>query len=154
MGLDMYLNASRYIGDWEHDAADERASYQAIAKAAGLEGFHCDGSPHLTVDLCVAYWRKANAIHAWFVEHCQEGEDECQTSGVEREQLQELIDLCEKVLETKDASLLPPKSGFFFGSTEIDDWYWRDLRYTVKQLKSLLDNPKLKGWKFSYHSSW
>lgn len=46
-----------------------------------------------------AYWRKANAIHAWFVTHVQDGIDECQDSPVTRAQLTELRDLCQGVLD-------------------------------------------------------
>jgi hypothetical protein len=127
MGLDMYLMASRYIGDWDHNKAEERATYKTIVEAAGLSRFRCEGSPHLTVDLCVAYWRKSNQIHKWFVDTVQGGEDECETSYVSREQLEELVKLCETAIANKDASLLPPQSGFFFGNTEINGWYWADL---------------------------
>jgi hypothetical protein len=106
------------------------------------------------VDLSVAYWRKANQIHAWFVEHVQDGEDECREHSVSKEQLQTLCDLCQQVLDTKNASLLPPRPGFFFGSTDIDDYYWQDLKYTIDQLKPLLEDPRFQGWDFTYQSSW
>ena len=44
------------------------------------------------------YWRKANAIHAWFVREVQGGVDECQRSEVELEKLKELGVLCLFVL--------------------------------------------------------
>lgn len=45
------------------------------------------------------YWRKANAIHKWFVDHVQDGEDDCKFYPVEVEQLLELHATCGKVLE-------------------------------------------------------
>ena len=30
----------------------------------------------------VAYWRKFNALHNWFVQNCQDGVDECQYAEV------------------------------------------------------------------------
>lgn len=48
----------------------------------------------------VAYWRKANAVHKWFVENVQGGEDDCNDHEVSREQLQDLVDLCKTVLST------------------------------------------------------
>jgi hypothetical protein len=154
MGLDMYLSAERYIGDWDHDKETERQAYKAVVAAAGLPGFRCDGSPHLVVKICVAYWRKANQIHAWFVENVQNGEDECKPHSVTREQLQELVALCEKAIADEDASLLTPRSGFFFGSTEIEQWYWDDLKGTIAQLKPLLENKDMEHWGFVYRSSW
>lgn len=46
----------------------------------------------------VAEWRKANQIHKWFVDHVQDGRDDCGTYEVEVEQLQELLDTVNKVL--------------------------------------------------------
>ena len=47
----------------------------------------------------VAYWRKANAIHGWFVKNVQNGIDECQESVVTREQLNELLLVCHEVIK-------------------------------------------------------
>lgn len=154
MGLDMYLSATKYIGNWKHDGEDERSAYRSIAESAGLKDFSCPGSPHLQVQMCVAYWRKANAIHDWFVKNVQDGKDECLAHYVSREKLTELRDLCLKVLETKDGSLLPPCKGFFFGSTEVDDWYWKDMKETAATLTKLLKDKRLEDWGFSYRSSW
>ena len=49
------------------------------------------------VDL--GYWRKANHIHKWFVDNVQNGIDECQESVVSKEQLINLLEICQKVLE-------------------------------------------------------
>ena len=48
--------------------------------------------------------------------------------------------------------LLPTTSGFFFGSTEYDDWYLDHLRHTVKVLEEELKETK-DGW-YSYQASW
>lgn len=155
MGLDMYLKASKYIGNWQHNTIQERAQFAAVMAGCGLEpGDATEGSPHVTPSVCVAYWRKANAIHAWFVKEIQNGNDECLEHGVPREKLTELMALCQKAKETKDASLLPPMEGFFFGSTDIDEGYWADIDHTIEQLSSILGNPRLASWNFAYHSSW
>lgn len=47
----------------------------------------------------VGYWRKANQIHAWFVDHVQDGEDDCNYHHeVTKEILEELRDTCIEVL--------------------------------------------------------
>ena len=51
----------------------------------------------------------------------------------------------------KAARILPPVSGFFFGSNQIDDYYWEDLEYTQKSLTDLLNNEKYKD---SKHCNW
>lgn len=155
MGLDMYLKASRYIGGWHHEKQAERDLYAEILEKLGLKPQDPDGAPALTVSVNVAYWRKSNQIHGWFVANVQDGVDECEEAYVEREKLVELRDLCKRAVEEKNARLLPPTPGFFFGGTDIDDWYWEDLKLTVKQLDAVLNNPVFnEGWNFYYRSSW
>lgn len=43
----------------------------------------------------VAYWRKANAIHKWFVDNVQNGNDDCGTYEVTKENIESLLDICE-----------------------------------------------------------
>lgn len=103
----------------------------------------------------VGYWRKSNHIHKWFVDNCQDGTDECQYSFVAREQLKELLELCEKVSKNKKLAhkLLPTEEGFFFGGKDYDEWYFDDIEDTIKQLKAILKNVP-ESWDFEYHSSW
>lgn len=157
MGLDMYLSAEKYFGNWKHSSPEEKAAYQAITKSAGIENFSCSGHPALTVNVKVAYWRKANAIHQWFVDNVQNEEDDCREHYVAREQLQTLVDLCKQVLESKNATPLPPQEGCFFGSSKVDKGYWEDLRDTVSKIEALLASPLFadgKQWSFHYRASW
>ena len=49
----------------------------------------------------VGYWRKANQIHAWFVENVQDGIDDCQYHHeVTKEILEKLLSVCKEVLES------------------------------------------------------
>lgn len=49
----------------------------------------------------VGYWRKANQIHNWFVENVQDGIDDCDYHHeVTKEILEELLDVCERVLDS------------------------------------------------------
>ncbi len=100
----------------------------------------------------VAYWRKANQIHPWFVRNVQGGVDECEQFPVSREQLETLRQTCMEVLDTKNYKLLEPQEGFFFGSTDIDEYYWEDLRDTINQLDKVLEMPA--AYTFFYQSSW
>jgi hypothetical protein len=154
MGLDMYLTAERYMSKY-FDAEDSAkiASINEIFNIAGEE----DGDYGAqSVIFKVAYWRKANAIHQWFVENCQEGVDECQKAYVSREQLQTLIDLCKEIIANpkKAREDLPTASGFFFGSTEYDTYYMQDITYTVERLEKILNDSALEKCEFYYQSSW
>lgn len=48
--------------------------------------------------------------------------------------------------------LLPTSEGFFFGSTDYDQWYWSDIKDTVKIIDRALAMPEC--WTFYYQSSW
>lgn len=154
MGLDMYLYAEKYVGGWDFGKEEEQKTYKKIYAACGLKaGDVCKESPSLTVSLTVMYWRKANAIHGWFVDKVQEGVDECEKTYVERDKLVELVTACDDELSGR-RSELEPRSGFFFGSVEKDEWYKKDLEYTRDKLKEILANPRFDGWEFYYRSSW
>jgi len=107
-----------------------------------------------TIDVVCAYWRKANAIHGWFVKNVQKGVDDCDNYYVGIDQLKELKSLCQKTLEEKNPSLLPPTEGFFFGGTDIDQWYWEEITNTIAQLDRIFNLPDIDELGFSYHSSW
>ena len=103
----------------------------------------------------VVYWRKANAIHKWFVDNCQDGIDECQDTYVEKESLEELLDLCKQVKKDNKLAptLLPATSGFFFGGTDYDEWYFDAINHTIKAISALLAED-ISQASIYYHSSW
>ena len=48
----------------------------------------------------VAYWRKANAIHKWIYKNCaDEGQADYEDIEVSKEKLEELVEVCKRVLE-------------------------------------------------------
>jgi hypothetical protein len=49
--------------------------------------------------------------------------------------------------------LLPPTSGFFFGGTGIDEWYWVNLQETVDKLTEALEHS-VDDAMFEYQASW
>lgn len=101
----------------------------------------------------IGYWRKANAIHRWFVENCQDGVDNCAEYALYKEDLKQLRKVCSIVLQNNSLAeeLLPTQSGFFFGPTEYDDWYFQDLKDTIE----IIDWALAQDFDyFEYHSSW
>jgi hypothetical protein len=44
--------------------------------------------------------------------------------------------------------------GFFFGTTDIDEWYWNGLKSTIKQIDRILALPNIDDLSFYYQSSW
>jgi hypothetical protein len=145
MGLDMYLN-KRYFLKADNKGTVEvsvfNSNYAADTKKIDLGRIS-------EITEKVAYWRKANQIHNWFVEQVQGGVDDCKEYEVSYEQLMKLKDTCLKAIQNKNHYLLPATEGFFFGSTDIDEHYWNDLKETVEVLSSL----KPDGF-YYYRSSW
>ena len=146
MGLDMYLNAKKQY-------LSETISFQ-IAQILKQHGDEIGDAEILEVTIKHAYWRKSNHIHKWFVDNVQKGNDDCGTYWVNRSKLQELLELCQRVLNFKHLAedQLPTQSGFFFGSTDYDESYYNDIVYTIHILEQALSMPD--SWNFEYSSSW
>jgi hypothetical protein len=167
MGLDMYLNVSERISSHDYNRNNyneatytENPRYAKVMEAIDTK-VKDNIASSVSVEWTAIYWRKANQIHNWFVNTLADGVDECQVIPVPRENLVALHDRCSVLLDTKSdelaADLLPPVSGFFFGSTTIDEWYWQDVEETHKQLTELLDEiTKENEWNYTieYQASW
>lgn len=184
MGLDMYL----------------KVNSKAVCKDALRAMNETDKwKEHYLFAGTAMYWRKANAIHKWFVDNVQHGEDDCKMYEVSANKLVELRDACKEVIANsklvdghvlssykfvgdemvpqyddgkviEDAStanrLLPTQDGFFFGTTEYNEWYLADLEYTANAIQMMLEHTVGDGWevthesdpgwqvRFYYRSSW
>ena len=156
MGLDMYLSASKSEHNYKFmgtaDSPDNER-FVSIVNALNAQDFVDTDSPFLTVDINVAYWRKANAIHGWFVENVQNGQDDCGRYRVGRETLLRLQEACIQALADRESNVLNPTEGFFFGSSEKDSYWEDDLRHTVTTIGTLLKIVP-DDWSFYYQSSW
>lgn len=139
----------------------------------------------------IAYWRKANQVHKWFVDNIQNGNDDCGYYKVTKNQLQDLIDKCKEILHNVELidgkvllqdyhvskngerehikeygigkvinnkelceKTLPVQSGFFFGSTEYDEMYLKDIEYTMHRLQAIIDLLDDEVYDIYYTSSW
>jgi hypothetical protein len=150
MGLDMYLTKKTYVKNWEYMKPEQL--HEITIKGPASATIKPDRIAYVEEE--VAYWRKANQIHNWFVQTCQNGVDECQLTYVTRDQLQALLNICKKINEDKSLAqeLLPTQEGFFFGSYEYDNYYFEDIQNTIDMLE-----PELKqkdDGNYYYQSSW
>jgi hypothetical protein len=75
---------------------------------------------------------------------------------VPTEKLQELLSVVNSVLAGADpAVVLPAQAGFFFGSTDYDEWYMEDMKLTKQQLEAVLaEKGDGWGWDYYYRASW
>ena len=159
MGLDMYLYSKKFL--WTEDYVKEEHRDKLTLTTGGKEQ---DTSKVRYIVEEVGYWRKANQIHKWFVDNVQNGEDDCREYEVEEDKLLELYEKCKSVLEdgSKAKELLPVSSGFFFGSDAYDDWYFSDIKETVKIIESLFETDsegnivvgEFEDGTISYRASW
>ena len=185
MGLDMYLSKRTYVKNWDHNGPEGKHTF--TAKKGGKKMKHVDTKRISTIIEEVGYWRKANHIHSWFVNKVQDGIDECQTAHVSVDQLKELRDTCQTIVDYFDKSvvgeekikatygddfikvkydidekvlseLLPTTSGFFFGGTDYDHWYYNDCKETIEIVNEAFKGLDVENldWhvNFEYNASW
>lgn len=155
MGLDMYLRERKYVS--QYDKGDPKKTKVRVETTYQDDSvveheFEVENAQSgLYIELPVAYWRKANQIHRWFIELHEGTVDDCSPINVYGKDLVKLRETCESVLKDHSLAekLLPSQEGFFFGSTEYDEGYFYDLEMTIKQLKDI--DPE--GY-YVYEASW
>ena len=180
MGLDMYLerkqrcnlnelsDAERLYNDDEYDS-EEVQTLEKLAKTFNnfgsiierYKGFNVylrgsENFKYTSFGQEVGYWRKANHIHKWFVDNVQNGTDDCAEYEVSQERLVELRQVCEDVLRNKSkaSKLLPSESGFFFGGTDYDEYYFNKIVNTIEIIDKVLESTDFENDMITYQSSW
>ncbi len=156
MGLDMYLSKKTYVKQWEHKGEDN-FNVKVTQKGEPVENIKSERISYVVEE--VGCWRKANQIHKWFVDNVQNGNDNCGEYCVSEEQLEELLMVCKQILTNHELAeeLLPSQSGFFFGKTEYDEWYFKQLEETVEIIETLFSERTEHGYlggDVYYESSW
>jgi len=182
MGLDMYFTKHIYVKNWEH--TPDNLKHGITVKQGGKVRKDINAKKISNIVEDVAYWRKFNALHNWFVEHCADGVDDCKQMYVDRSKIEELVDTLRKVKVSLDKSgkkvvqvetgwrngekefgdmevyadtkvadeLFPTASGFFFGGTEYDKYYYDELVETLKTFEDLLSEDGNAD--YYYQASW
>lgn len=114
-----------------------------------------------SIETEIAYWRKANQIHNWFVENVQKDVDDCGYYQVTKKDLETLLNICREVKQAFEegniercSKLLPTRQGFFFGQYNYDDSYKKDIEDTIEQLEKVLKETDFSKNYVVYTSSW
>ena len=148
MGLDMYLGATKALSFDEDGYTEAKDILKDVVK---------DWNPYsvVRVSTTAIQWRKANAIHNWFVANVQNGNDDCAEYSVPFTDLVYLMEVCGKVIANPDLAeeLLPTADGFFFGGTAYDSYYHEEVVRTHEALTALIEHPDREIY-FTYQSSW
>jgi hypothetical protein len=161
MGLDQYLSAKKYVSKFDYSDPQNRIitqEYQDMLPMDTPDIAQYGQFAGISVVYPVGYWRKANAIHNFFVSEVGEGVDECQEMWVNRDILVELRSRCSDVLKADDMEKMAQEvglettSGFFFGDTSYGDWYKDDLRLTIDICDHVLALPE--EYSIYYQASW
>lgn len=116
MGLDMWLSKKHYIKNWDHMKPAERHSVSVRRGGKRVPAIKPERVTNVVEE--VAYWRKANQIHRWFVENVQDGNDDCREYYVSREQLKELLDTVSTVLRSSQLVPGTVTNGYTMTSTD------------------------------------
>ena len=61
-----------------------------------------------------------------------------------------------KIIEDDSVAceLLPTTEGFFFGSTDYDQWYLEDIESTIEQIAKILETTDFDTEYVIYEASW
>ena len=100
MGLDMYLTKRTFVGN-EYQKPEElvKILVPATRTDTWVEDIRKIRNERISsITESVGYWRKANAIHAWFVREVQGGEDDCREYAAGQGKLEELLRVVKEVI--------------------------------------------------------
>ena len=155
MGLDMYLKREHYVKNWAFNPEEKRFDITVKRGGETYENINFDKISSISED--IMYWRKFNALHNWIVTNCANGTDECQSIDISKDDLIELYNTLKEVNVNKDKAeeLLPTTSGFFFGGTDYDEYYFDEVKRTIEELRPYIqDMEKEDNSYFVYQASW
>ena len=145
MGLDIFFFKTKR-NEWDN-IQDELSAFDSLPEDEQDEV----ENPYRTFEPQeVGYFRKVNFLMSFF-----KYKENCSYKETTREQLQALRDACKEIVKMKPvryeitrydyggteqvkvysdadqkrcAELLPTQSGFFFGSTDYDQWYFNEVK--------------------------
>lgn len=78
----------------------------------------------------IGYFRKVNFLVKYFEDTCGLDVEKQFSLRIDKEDIEELKNRCKEVLDdhSKAEELLPTMEGFFFGSTDYDEYYFEDVQ--------------------------
>ena len=68
--------------------------------------------------------------------------------------MEDILNMLKEVLESKDSSNLPPREGFFFGSVEVDEYYWQRVEESIELFEDILSRKGAQDVEYIYCASW
>jgi hypothetical protein len=150
MGLDMYLEATRYVAPCDAQTEPMR---RAIGAAIGyLPPKEKPGQDASLLEVSgvmvrVGYWHKFDALHQWFVSNVQQGHDDCRAAFVSVDTLIKLEEQLEQVSDD-------PQSASEHFTADINETLEDgEVDYTLRILHHA-KRLQEQGWDIYYRASW
>lgn len=140
MGLDSYFYKKK--STYEHPQATKENPF---------------AGPHRITTVLdeVGYYRKFNALHAYIVEQFADGADLCQPIELSKDNVYTILEILTTIRDDhSQAYLMPPTGGFFFGSTDVDEWYFRAVEDAVQLFGKFLAEIDFETEGLVYQASW
>jgi len=182
MGLDMYLSKKTYVQNWDFMKPEDlhtvsvlknnepvpyiqphRVSYimESVMRWRKSNQIHnwfvnnvqsgqddC-GEYHVSVDQLKELLKVCKTV----LEHIEKSEKTKQIVEVGWSDGKPMMGEVEVYASPEIEELLPTTDGFFFGSTEYDEYYVSDIKDTITGLETILSEDNTNG-EFYYESSW
>ena len=134
-------------GDYDEFYFSKLTRTVEIIESLRNEDGHLDPISYILTE--VGYWRRTYQIHSWFIHKFQNYYKDCGSYFVSKEQLEELLELCKKVLHNNELAdeLLP------CSSEDYDEFYFSELTSTVEIIESLRNEDGHLDGDFYYSAS-
>ena len=164
MGLDMYFYARKTtyksFSKWyKPDRADETNYPEDLKTFSDYIYDRNFKSAETEIRYQIGYFRKFNALHSYIVKTFANGVDDCQDIILYKEDVEQIKKVLDEVLNAhqqveKAKELLPTQSGFFFGGTDYDEFYFEDVKDAANLMQSFLGNFDFDKYQLVYQASW
>lgn len=187
MGLDMYMTRKHYVKNWDFDTRNFKVTVTQNDKPLkGLDeskiSYVIEDVAYWRKANAIHYWLVQNVQNGtddcgdYYVDDdkleelvnlCKQVVEVAKTetgqivNGYTWENGEKKENLVQgtKIINPEEvAAILPTESGFFFGSTEYDEYYLQDIKDTIEQLEPLLEKDDkgdfLSRAEVYYRSSW
>jgi len=182
MGLDMYLSKKTYVQNWDFMKPEDlhtvsvlrnnepvpyiqphRVSYimesvMSWRKSNQIHRWFVENVQN-GEDNCGEYYVSVDQIKELLgvcknvLEHIEKSEKTKQMVEVGWSDGKSIMEEVDIYVSPEIKKLLPTTKGFFFGSTEYDEYYVSDIKNTITGLESILSEDNTNG-EFYYSSSW
>ena len=164
MGLDMYFYARKTtyksFSKWDNPDSTNEVNYPEDLKTFSDYIYDRNFKSVQTETIYqIGYFRKFNALHSYIVKTFADGIDNCQDIILYKEDVEQIKKVLDEVLNAhqqveKAKELLPTQSGFFFGGTDYDEYYFEDVKDAADLMQNFLDNFDFESYQLVYQASW